>query len=119
LGGRVAEEMIFGEENVTSGAHSDIVKATDVAKRMVRFYGMSEKVGPVGYDDEEMQLLSAQTKLLIEGEIKSLVIVSGCSIILYAMILFSLTQPVFRAPSLGHDIFLKPIWTNCTDWPRL
>ncbi|KAH8548407.1 peptidase family M41-domain-containing protein [Umbelopsis sp. PMI_123] len=74
LGGRVAEEMIFGEENVTSGAHSDIVKATDVAKRMVRFYGMSEKVGPVGYDDEEMQLLSAQTKLLIEGEIKSLVI---------------------------------------------
>lgn len=74
LGGRVAEEMIFGEENVTSGAHSDIVKATDVAKRMVRYYGMSEKVGPVGYDDEDMQLLSTQTKLIIEGEIKSLVV---------------------------------------------
>lgn len=76
LGGRVAEEMIFGEENVTSGAHSDIVKATDVAKRMVRYYGMSEKVGPVGYDDDDMQLLSTQTKLVIEGEIKSLVVVS-------------------------------------------
>ncbi|CAO3666746.1 unnamed protein product [Umbelopsis ramanniana] len=74
LGGRVAEEMIFGEENVTSGAHSDIVKATDVAKRMVRYYGMSEKVGPVGYDDDDMQLLSTQTKLVIEGEIKSLVV---------------------------------------------
>ncbi|KAJ2955847.1 hypothetical protein NQZ79_g8225 [Umbelopsis isabellina] len=73
LGGRVAEEMIFGEENVTSGAHSDIVKATDVAKRMVRYYGMSEKVGPVGYDDDDMQQLSTQTKLLIEGEIKALV----------------------------------------------
>jgi ATP-dependent metalloprotease len=68
--------MIFGEENVTSGAHSDIVKATDVAKRMVRYYGMSEKVGPVGYDDDDMQLLSTQTKLVIEGEIKSLVVVS-------------------------------------------
>ncbi|GAB5588852.1 i-AAA protease yme1 [Umbelopsis nana] len=74
LGGRVAEEMIFGEENVTSGAHSDIVKATDVAKRMVRFYGMSDKVGPVGYDDDDMQQLSTQTKLLIEGEIKTLVV---------------------------------------------
>ncbi|CAM0142234.1 i-AAA protease yme1 [Umbelopsis sp. WA50703] len=73
LGGRVAEEMIFGEENVTSGAHSDIVKATDVAKRMVRYYGMSDKVGPVGYDDDDMQQLSTQTKLLIEGEIKALV----------------------------------------------
>lgn len=81
LGGRVAEEMIFGEENVTSGAHSDIVKATDVAKRMVRYYGMSEKVGPVGYDDDDMQLLSTQTKLLIEGEIKSLVVVSLLSLI--------------------------------------
>jgi ATP-dependent metalloprotease len=75
LGGRVAEEMIFGEENVTSGAHSDIVKATDVAKRMVRYYGMSDKVGPVGYDDDDMQQLSTQTKLLIEGEIKALVMV--------------------------------------------
>ncbi|KAI8366650.1 peptidase family M41-domain-containing protein [Radiomyces spectabilis] len=73
MGGRVAEEMIFGSDNVTSGAHSDIVKATDVARRMVRHYGMSEKVGPVNHDDEDMQLLSAQTKQLIESEIKALV----------------------------------------------
>ncbi|KAI8890735.1 ATP-dependent metallopeptidase Hfl [Backusella circina FSU 941] len=73
MGGRVAEEMIFGEDNVTSGAHSDIVKATDVAKRMVRYYGMSDKVGPVNHDDEDMQLLSTQTKQLIEGEILNLI----------------------------------------------
>jgi ATP-dependent metalloprotease len=74
MGGRVAEEMIFGEDNVTSGAHSDIVKATDVARRMVRYFGMSAKVGPVNYDDEDMQLLSTETKVLIENEIKDLVV---------------------------------------------
>ncbi|CAO3626489.1 unnamed protein product [Cunninghamella blakesleeana] len=73
MGGRVAEELIFGSDNVTSGAHSDIIKATDVARRMVRFYGMSEKVGPINHDDDDMQLLSAETKLLIENEIKDLV----------------------------------------------
>lgn len=73
MGGRVAEQMIFGEENVTSGAYSDIVKATDVARRMVRSFGMSAKVGPVNYDDDDMQLLSMETKVLIENEIKDLV----------------------------------------------
>lgn len=73
MGGRVAEEMVFGVDNVTSGAHSDIVKATDVAKKMVRYYGMSDEVGPIAHDDEDMQLLSAHTKQLIETEIKKLV----------------------------------------------
>ena len=75
MGGRIAEELIFGPDNVTSGAHSDIVKATEVAKRMVRHYGMSEKIGPVEYDDEDMQLLSTDTKQIIEGEIKEFVLV--------------------------------------------
>lgn len=73
MGGRVAEELIFGQENVTSGASSDITKATDVAKRMVRYYGMSEKVGPVNHDDDDMRLLSAHTKQLIESEILNLI----------------------------------------------
>lgn len=75
MGGRIAEELIFGDDNVTSGAHSDIVKATEVAKRMVRHYGMSEKIGPVDYDDEAMMFLSSDTKQLIEAEIKSFVMV--------------------------------------------
>jgi ATP-dependent metalloprotease len=73
MGGRVAEELIFGQDNVTSGASSDIVKATDVAKRMVRYYGMSEKVGPININDDAMQLLSTQTKELIESEILHLI----------------------------------------------
>ncbi|ORX62136.1 ATP-dependent metallopeptidase Hfl [Hesseltinella vesiculosa] len=73
MGGRVAEELIYGTENVTSGAYSDIIKATEIAKRMVRSYGMSDKVGPVSHDDEDMQTLSTETKLLIESEIKDLV----------------------------------------------
>ncbi|KAI7906708.1 peptidase family M41-domain-containing protein [Cokeromyces recurvatus] len=69
MGGRVAEELIFGQENVTSGSSNDIMKATNIAKRMVRYYGMSDKVGPVNHDDDDMQILSADTKKLIESEI--------------------------------------------------
>ncbi|ORX58220.1 ATP-dependent metallopeptidase Hfl [Hesseltinella vesiculosa] len=73
MGGRVAEEMVFGKENITSGAHSDIVKATDIAKRMVRHYGMSDRAGPVSVDDDDLLQLSTETKRLLENEIKDLV----------------------------------------------
>jgi len=73
MGGRVAEEMIFGAENVTSGCSSDIVQATRVAKMMVTQFGMSEKVGPVAHNEEDMAALSTSTKLMIESETKSLI----------------------------------------------
>ncbi|CAH1765238.1 13962_t:CDS:10 [Entrophospora sp. SA101] len=73
MAGRVAEELIFGKENVTSGSHNDIMKATEIAKNMVRTFGMSDKVGPVAHSDEDMENLSTKTKLVIESEIKSLV----------------------------------------------
>ncbi|KAF9204351.1 hypothetical protein BGZ49_005403, partial [Haplosporangium sp. Z 27] len=73
MGGRVAEEMIFGAENVTSGCSSDIVHATRVAKMMVTQFGMSEKVGPVAHADEDMAVLSTPTKQLIESETKGLI----------------------------------------------
>lgn len=44
MGGRVAEELIYGKENVTSGAHSDLVAASDVANGMVKQMGFSDKV---------------------------------------------------------------------------
>ncbi|RHZ81455.1 hypothetical protein Glove_120g68 [Diversispora epigaea] len=72
MGGRVAEELIFGKENVTTGSHNDIVNATNVAKRMVTLYGMSDKVGPVAHPEEDIEQLSMQTKLVIESEIKAL-----------------------------------------------
>ena len=51
LGGRIAEEIIF--DDVTTGALSDIKKATKVARRMVTRYGMSENIGIINYDDDD------------------------------------------------------------------
>ncbi len=49
MGGRIAEEMTFGEEKVTTGASSDIKGATDIAQRMVTQWGMSDDLGPIHY----------------------------------------------------------------------
>lgn len=53
MGGRVAEEIVFGEDAVTSGASSDIQKATEIATRMVKVYGMSDKIGIIHYEHSE------------------------------------------------------------------
>jgi cell division protease FtsH len=54
-GGRIAEEMIFGKEKITTGASSDINQATKIAKRMVIEWGMSEKLGFLSYAGEGAQ----------------------------------------------------------------
>ncbi|MBL8831839.1 MAG: AAA family ATPase, partial [Rhodospirillales bacterium] len=56
FGGRVAEQIIFGEENVTTGASGDISMATSTARRMVTEYGMSEKLGRVRYSANEQEV---------------------------------------------------------------
>ena len=58
FGGRVAEEMIFGNDKVTTGASDDLKRATDIARRMVTEYGFSDKLGPLRYnaDQEEVFL---------------------------------------------------------------
>jgi cell division protease FtsH len=55
-GGRVAEELIFGPEKVTTGAAQDIQQATEMARRMVTQFGMSEAIGPVAVGDREQQI---------------------------------------------------------------
>jgi cell division protease FtsH len=61
MGGRIAEEMIFGEEQVTTGASSDIQMATDTARRMVTEWGMSDKLGPLRYTSNQEELFLGQT----------------------------------------------------------
>jgi cell division protease FtsH len=85
MGGRVAEEMKFGKEKVTSGAQSDIEHATKLARAMVTQFGLSEKLGPIAYAEDEGEVflgqsiartkaISGDTAKLIEDEIKRFVI---------------------------------------------
>lgn len=69
MGGRAAEEMIFGSSRVTSGASSDFKQATDIAEAMVTQYGMSDKLGRVVYEKERE---STETRALIESEVRRL-----------------------------------------------
>jgi cell division protease FtsH len=56
FGGRIAEEIIFGPENVTTGAASDIQVATQTARGMITAFGMSEKLGRVRYQANEQEV---------------------------------------------------------------
>ena len=82
FGGRVAEELIFGD--VTTGASQDIKQATQMARAMVTQYGMSDKVGLIHYgsDDDEVFIgrdlahtkgYADQTAVLIDGEVKNII----------------------------------------------
>ena len=84
FGGRVAEEITFGKENVTSGASNDIVQATRLARSMVTEWGMSEKLGPLRYSENEDEIflghsvtqrknVSDATARLIDEEIKRII----------------------------------------------
>jgi cell division protease FtsH len=53
LGGRCAEELIFGEDNITTGASDDIRKATNLARKMVTEWGMSDKLGPLTFGERQ------------------------------------------------------------------
>ncbi|NND59340.1 MAG: ATP-dependent zinc metalloprotease FtsH, partial [Gammaproteobacteria bacterium] len=53
FGGRIAEQLIFGDDAVTTGASNDIERATDIARNMVTKWGLSEKLGPLTYSEED------------------------------------------------------------------
>ena len=84
FGGRVAEEIIFGADKVTTGAGNDIERATGLARRMVTQFGMSEVIGPLAVGDKEQEIflgrefaqrreISERTAQMVDTEVKRLI----------------------------------------------
>jgi len=84
FGGRIAEELIFGEESVTTGASNDIERATSIARNMVTRWGLSDRLGPLTYAEEEGEVflgrsvtkhknVSDDTAHAIDEEIRSVI----------------------------------------------
>ena len=84
FGGRIAEEIVFGKEHVTTGATNDIERATQLARNMVTRWGLSEKLGPLTYSEEQDEVflghsvtkhkvISDETTHLIDEEIRALI----------------------------------------------
>ncbi|GAX77220.1 hypothetical protein CEUSTIGMA_g4666.t1 [Chlamydomonas eustigma] len=74
MGGRVAEELIFGDDDVTTGASSDLKQATSLARAMVTKYGMSSRLGQVCLEyEDDGRSISSETRNIIEEEVKELV----------------------------------------------
>ncbi len=84
FGGRIAEELEFGLENVTTGASNDIERATEIARNMVTKWGFSDKIGPITYGEEEGEVflghsiashkvVSEETAAVIDGEVKAII----------------------------------------------
>jgi cell division protease FtsH len=83
-GGRIAEALIYGDDKVTTGASNDIERATDIAKKMVTQWGLSPKLGPQMYMEEQGEMymgggshrmsgMSDETAKLIDAEIKDFI----------------------------------------------
>ncbi|MDX1529869.1 MAG: ATP-dependent metalloprotease, partial [Gammaproteobacteria bacterium] len=84
FGGRIAEELIFGRESVTTGASNDIQRATEIARNMVTKWGLSDKLGPLVYSEEEGEVflghsvtqhkqVSDETAHLIDEEVRNII----------------------------------------------
>ncbi|HET9843952.1 MAG TPA: ATP-dependent zinc metalloprotease FtsH, partial [Gammaproteobacteria bacterium] len=84
FGGRIAEEIIFGADHVTTGASNDIQRATEIARNMVTRWGLSDKLGPLTYNEDEQEVflghsvgtrkeVSAPTASLIDQEIRNII----------------------------------------------
>ena len=76
FGGRIAEELIFGPQYVTTGAQNDIQRATELARNMVTKWGLSEKLGPLTYSEDEGEVFLGHSvtrhKMLSDGTARAI-----------------------------------------------
>jgi cell division protease FtsH len=84
FGGRIAEQLVYGADHLNTGAASDIMQATELARRMVTEWGMSERLGPLRYNENQQEVflghaitqrqnMSEETAKLIDEEIRRIV----------------------------------------------
>ncbi|NOQ16694.1 MAG: cell division protein FtsH, partial [Methyloprofundus sp.] len=79
FGGRIAEALIYGENKVTTGASNDIERATQLARNMVTKWGLSDKLGPMDYGDNDGYMgsqakpMSEQMAIVIDEEVRKLI----------------------------------------------
>ena len=84
FGGRLAEELIFGSESVTTGASNDIKRATEIARNMVTKWGLSDRLGPLTYGEDESEVflghsvstrkeISSATAKIIDEEVRKII----------------------------------------------
>ena len=107
FGGRIAEELIFGADAVTTGASNDIERATELARNMVTRWGLSDRLGPLTYTEESGEVflgrsvtqhkqVSDETAHAIDEEVRR----------------------VIESNYKHARQILRPTWTSCTPWPR-
>ena len=112
LGGRAAEEIIYGKENISTGASSDLSKVSDIARKMVTSWGMSEKLGNLTYGKSQEHIFmgrdfgnqrdySEQIAFEIDEEVKSIVNVQ------YALVLKLLSENKDVLDALSHELLEK------------
>ena len=118
FGGRVAEELIFGAEAVTTGASNDIERATEIARNMVTKWGLSDRLGPLTYAEESGEVflgrsvtqhkqVSDETAHAIDNEIRSVIdeMYTKCKSILLENIekLHTMADALIRYETIGEE----------------
>ena len=112
LGGRAAEEIIYGKENISTGASSDLSKVSDIARKMVTSWGMSEKLGNLTYGKSQEHIFmgrdfgnqrdySEQIAFEIDEEVKSIVNAQ------YTLVLKLLSENKDVLDALSHELLEK------------
>ena len=107
FGGRVAEELVFGKDAVTTGAANDIERATAIARNMVTKWGLSRRLGPLTYSEEDGEVFLGRTVTQHKQ-------VSDATVHAIDKEVRELIDAAYDGPGA----FSPSTWSACTPWPR-